>query len=64
MLSVTFVVTNIELVIVHFPTPTIHPKMKQAAGGVGSLFGLLMTSDLAVFQKIILDSRLTWQAMY
>ena len=52
MPCVTDVVTNVKLVIVH-NSPFTLPKKETAAGEGGTLFGLLMTSDLAVFQTIL-----------
>ena len=52
MVCVTFVVTNMELVKVHFSSHC--PSLKETYGRRGgSLFGLLMTSDLAGFHKTI-----------
>lgn len=51
--SVTLIVTNIELVVVHITRLLLLPEKKQSAGEGGTLFGLLMTSDLAVFQTIV-----------
>jgi hypothetical protein len=52
MSGVTLIVTNIELVIVHFVRPKQTLK-ETAAGGVYSLFGVGINPFLAVFQNIV-----------
>ena len=52
MRGVTLIVTNIELVIVHFVRPN-RPLKETAAGGVYSLFRTGINPFLAVFQIIV-----------
>jgi len=55
MVSVTFVVTNMELVIVHDCRFLKHPLKETAAGEGLTLFSWVATPNLAVFQNIVLD---------
>jgi len=51
-----YVVANMKLVVVHI-FPLVKPlKRNGGREKVGILFGLLMTSNLAVFQNIVLKN--------
>jgi len=52
-MGVTFVVTNVKLVIVHSSLLFQFSQKETAAGGETSLFGRIITPCLAVFQNIV-----------
>ena len=52
-MGVTFVVTNVKLVIVHSCLMFQFSQKETAAGGETSLFGRIITPCLAVFQNIV-----------
>ena len=53
MMGVTFVVTNVKLVIVHSCLMFQFSQKETAAGGETSLFGTGINPFLAVFQNIV-----------
>jgi len=57
-MRVTFVVTNMELVIMH-NSPFTPPKKETAAGEGGTLFGMEIRPYLAVFQNSVSDTLIT-----
>lgn len=60
MMRVTFVVTNMELVIMHKFSVQNRSRKKQSAGGTETLFDVLMTSHLAGVSKTISWNVLRW----